>query len=290
MKTELKNIALIIIGTLIFALGISYFTIPNELSEGGIIGVTVITYYLFGWSTGIMNLIINAFLIAIGYKLLDRQTTIYTIWGIIFSSIFLYITEHTGRMLTDDSLLAAIFSGVLVGVGLGIVFRTGGTTGGSAIIARLMNKYLGWSIGMAMLIVDIFVIGGSAFIIGAEKTMYTLIAVYIGAKIVDFIIEGIDTRKAINIISHSPDLIAEKVTQEMERGVTVLKGYGAYTKQKKEILYIVINKQELMQLKKIIHSVDPEAFVVIHDVRDVFGRGFSIEDKEEDRPQIEAVK
>jgi uncharacterized membrane-anchored protein YitT (DUF2179 family) len=289
MKTEIKNIALIMIGTFIFALGISYFTLPNELSEGGIIGVTVITYYLFDWSTGVMNLIINAFLIAIGYKLLDRQTTIYTIWGIVFSSIFLYITEHIGVKLTEDSLLAAIFSGILVGVGLGIVFRTGGTTGGSAIIARLMNKYLGWSIGMAMLIVDVFVIGGSAFIIGAEKTMYTLIAVYIGAKVVDFIIEGIDTRKAINIISHSPDQIAEKVTQEMERGVTVLKGYGAYTKQKKEILYVVINKQELMQLKKIINSVDPEAFVVIHDVRDVFGRGFSIEDKEDESP-IEAVR
>jgi uncharacterized membrane-anchored protein YitT (DUF2179 family) len=289
MKTEIKNIVLIMIGTLIFALGISYFTIPNELSEGGIIGVTVITYYLFGWSTGIANLIINIFLIAIGYKLLDRQTTIYTLWGIIFSSIFLYITEHVGVMLTDDSLLAAVFSGILVGIGLGIVFRTGGTTGGSAIIARLMNKYLGWSIGMAMLVVDIIVIGFSAFIIGPEKTMYTLIAVYIGAKVVDFIIEGIDTRKAVNIISHSPDKIAEKITQEMVRGVTVLKGYGAYTKQKKEILYVVINKQELMELKKIIHSIDPEAFVVIHDVRDVFGRGFSIEDKEEESP-IEAVR
>ncbi|MEC5147117.1 DUF2179 domain-containing protein [Chitinophaga sp. 180180018-2] len=275
MKEHVKNILLIIAGALVFAAGINFLAIPNKLSEGGVIGITIVTYYYLGWSPGITNFIINAFLIVIGYRLLDKRSMIYTIFGILFCSLFLYLTEGKLAPVTTNPLLAAIFAGLLVGIGIGLVFLSGGTTGGSAIVARLFNKYFGWSLGNAMLIFDIVVILASAYIIGVEKTLYTFIAVYIGARTVDYIVDGINTKRAITIISGQTDAIAARITGELKRGATVLHGHGAYTQSPKEVLYVVIGKQELMRLKALVQETDPEAFVVIHEVHEVLGRGFS---------------
>ncbi|MES5924734.1 YitT family protein [Bacillus cereus group sp. MG9] len=274
VNQRIKEITLITIGSLLFAIGINYFAIPNRLSEGGIIGVTVVTYYLFDWSPGIVNFGLNAILLAVGYKFFDKKTMVYTIIGIVETSLFLYVTEHIEYQVNSDTLLAALFAGVFVGIGLGCMFKAGGTSGGSAILARLANQYLGWSVGKGVLIIDIVVIAGSVFIIGQEKAMYTLVAVFVGAKVIDFIVEGMDTKTAVTIISNQPDLIRETITKNMTRGVTVLEGRGGYTGKNKEVLYIVINKQELVKLKQVISRVDEDAFVVIHDVRDVLGGGF----------------
>ncbi|ABY41464.1 YitT family protein [Bacillus mycoides] len=274
VNQRIKEITLITIGSLLFAIGINYFAIPNRLSEGGIIGLTVVTYYLFDWSPGIVNFGLNAILLAVGYKFFDKKTMVYTIIGIVETSLFLYVTEHIEYQVNSDTLLAALFAGVFVGIGLGCMFKAGGTSGGSAILARLANQYLGWSVGKGVLIIDIVVIAGSVFIIGQEKAMYTLVAVFVGAKVIDFIVEGMDTKTAVTIISNQPDLIRETITKNMTRGVTVLEGRGGYTGKNKEVLYIVINKQELVKLKQVISRVDEDAFVVIHDVRDVLGGGF----------------
>ncbi|MGE0993277.1 YitT family protein [Bacillus sp. GMa5/2] len=274
VNQRIKEITLITIGSLLFAIGINYFAIPNRLSEGGIIGLTVVTYYLFDWSPGIVNFAINAILLAVGYKFFDKKTMIYTILGIVETSLFLYVTEHIEYHVNSDTLLAALFAGLFLGIGLGCMFKAGGTSGGSAILAQLANQYLGWSVGKGVLIIDIVVIAGSVFIIGQEKAMYTLVAVFIGAKVIDFIVEGMDTKTAVTIISNQPDLIREAITKNMTRGVTVLEGRGGYTGKSKEVLYVVINKQELVKLKQVISRVDEDAFVVIHDVRDVLGGGF----------------
>ncbi|MFY0253605.1 YitT family protein [Chitinophaga sp. 30R24] len=275
MKEHVKNVVLIALGALIFAVGINYLAIPNKLSEGGVIGITIVTYYFLGWSPGITNFIINVLLVIAGYKLLDKRSAVYTVLGIFFCSLFLYLTADKLAPLTTNSLLAAIFAGLLVGIGIGLVFLSGGTTGGATIIARLCNKYLGWSLGNAMLIFDIIVILASSFIIGVEKTMYTFITVYIGARTVDYVVDGLNTKRAITIISNHTSTLAAKITGELKRGATVLHGHGAYTGDPKEILYVVIGKQELMRLKSLVQATDPEAFVVIHEVHEVLGRGFS---------------
>ncbi|ASK62474.1 hypothetical protein CFK37_10095 [Virgibacillus phasianinus] len=274
MNRTTKDIILIIIGSLIFAIGINYFAIPNRLSEGGVIGVTIVTYYLFDWSPGLVNFVVNTLLLAIGYKFFSKRIIWYTVISILFTSLFLFVTDHIGQEINGDTLLAALFAGLTVGLGLGLIFRTGGTSGGSAILARLSNQLLGWSIGKGMLIIDIIVIAGSSFIIGQEKAMYTLISVYVGAKVIDIIVEGANERTAVMIISEHPDAVLEQVINKMERGLTILEGRGGYTKENREVLYLVINKQEIVQLRKIIEDIDPIAYVTVHNVQEIFRKGY----------------
>ncbi|MFJ8261207.1 YitT family protein [Rummeliibacillus sp. NPDC094406] len=273
MKKRTTDIIFIIIGAFLFALGVNLFVIPNELGEGGVTGVTIITYYLFEWSPGLVNLILNALLLIIGYKFMNRITLIYTIIAVVTNSLFLHLTEGW-HITSDEMMVNAIFGGIFVGCGIGLIIRVGGTTAGTTILARITHKCLGWSMSYGLLFFDLIVAFSSYFIIGAEKLMLTIIMLYVGTKVMEFVIEGLNTKKAITIISDKPDAIAKQVTTSMDRGVTVYSGHGYYTKTPKEILYIVISKQEIIKLKRIVQSTDPNAFVAIHDVRDVFGEGF----------------
>lgn len=277
IKKHAKNVSMILMGAFIFSLGINYFAVPNKLGEGGFTGIALLAHYLFGISPGLVIFTLNIPLYFIGYKVFGRQTLVYTIIGTNAVSFFLWMTEEWGDPLAGDLLLAALYTGVLVGVGLGLIFRVGGTTGGVDIIARLAQKYLDWSIGRTFMIFDFVVILLSAFHIGREKAMYTLVAVFVGARVIDFVVEGLNAAKGVTIISNSAVAISERVTKEMGRGVTLLKGKGAYTGTEKEVLFIVVSRPELPRLKHLIHSVDPFAFVTVHDVRDVLGEGFTYE-------------
>ncbi|MGI8315758.1 YitT family protein [Halobacillus mangrovi] len=274
MKSTFKDLSLLVIGAFVFAIGVNYFAIPNRLSEGGIIGITIVTYYLFGWSPGLINFVLNTSLLAIGYKFFTKRMTIYTILSILLSSLFLHLTIGWGENLNGDSLLAALFAGLSVGLGIGLIFKAGGTSGGSTILARLLNQFLGWSVGNAMLIIDITVIVASSFVIGKERAMYTLVAVYVGAKIIDAIIEGTEERTAVMIISDSHEEILQTITKRMSRGVTVLEAKGGYTNTNKNVLYIVINKREIIQLKKFIEEIDPNTYITTHRVQEVFRQGY----------------
>lgn len=274
MKKTMVDLLLIIAGGIIFAIAVNFYMIPNMLSEGGVIGITVVIHYLFGWSTGLVNFVLNVMLVAVGYRFFEKRSFYYTIFSIITSSIFLSVTEQYGRMLTEDTLLSAIFAGLLVGIGLGLIFRSGGSSGGSTVLARIANEYLGVSVGNAMLVIDIIVVSGSLFVIGIDKGMYTLISVYIGAKVIDFFTEGIDERVAVFIMSSRSEEIAETIIHKMSRGFTVLDGYGGYTGDNKKVLYLVINRQELAKLKKRIQEIDSTAYVTVHHVQEVIRKGF----------------
>ncbi|MGO4373428.1 YitT family protein, partial [Paenibacillus sp. MCAF20] len=252
---------------------VNLFVIPNELGEGGVTGITIILYYLFEWSPGIVNLVINGLLLIVGYRFLDRTAVLYTIIAVASNSLFLVLTDHW-RIESDEIVVNAIFGGMFVGIGIGMIIRVGGTTAGTTILARIANKYLDWNISYALLFFDLIVAFSSFFIIGAKALMLTIIMLYIGTKVMDFIIEGVNPKKAVTIISKEHQKIADQVITVMDRGVTIMHGQGYYTKNKQEILYIVISKQELSTLKKIVKSADKNAFITIHDVRDVFGEGF----------------
>ncbi|MDO3409055.1 YitT family protein [Saccharibacillus sp. CPCC 101409] len=273
MTKMITDILFIAAGAFIFALAVNLFVIPNDFGEGGVTGVTIILYYLFHWSPSIVNLIINSFLLIVGYRFLDKKTIIYTVLAVAFNSLFLHLTQGWS-LHSDEKTVNALFAGVFAGVGIGMIVRVGGTTAGTVILARLANKYLDWSISYGLLFFDLIVAFSSLFIIGPENLMFTIVLLYVGTKVMDFIIEGLNPKKAVMIISKHQHAIAEQVNRVMDRGVTVLSGHGFYTKEAKEVLYIVISKQEVSQLKKIVKEADKDAFVTIHDVRDVFGEGF----------------
>lgn len=277
---KLKNIIMIIIGSAIYSFGFVHFNMQNELGEGGFAGITLILYFVFKWDVALMNLLLNIPMFIIGWKLLGKKIFAYTIIGTVSVSVFLKIFHMYEIQigLQDDMFLVSLFAGVFVGVGLGIIFRFGGTTGGVDILARLGQKYLGWSMGKTMFMFDACVILLSWLtFLDIRSVMYTLVAVFVGARVIDFVQEGAYAARGAFIISEYQDAIANRITNEMDRGVTVLKGYGHYTKKEREILYCVIGKNEIIRLKSIITAVDPHAFVSVTETNDVMGEGFTLD-------------
>nr|WP_304218961.1 YitT family protein [Fredinandcohnia onubensis] len=281
MKLSFKSIFFILLGSAIFSFGIVHFNMQNNLAEGGFTGITLLLYFLFEFDPSYTNLILNIPLFILGWKLLGRVAFYYTMIGTISVSIFLWLFQRyqLDIPLDGDLMLAALFAGVFIGVGLGIIFRYGGTTGGVDIIARLVRKYVGWPMGRTMFLFDAVVITISLiFYLSPREAMYTLLAVFIGARVIDFMQEGAYAARGAMIISEQNDKIAEKILNEMERGVTILKGMGSYTKQEKHILYCVVGRSEVGRLKQVIISVDPHAFVSVSDVHDVLGEGFTLDE------------
>ncbi len=271
----------ILLGTAIYAFGLLYFIIPNKLTEGGVTGITVLLKYGFGISPSLTTLVLNIPLFLIGWKMLGGKQIVYTGVGIGSLTFFLWLFElliDQGWLVPfrtqQDYILASLYAGVTLGAGLGIVFRYGGTTGGSDIIARILNRKFGWSMGQVILITDVLIIGLSLFFIPIEKILYTLVAVFIASKVIDFIQEGAYAARAFMIISDHAEAIAELITKDMDRGVTLIPAIGAYSKQGKNVVYCVVSRQEIRRLSLLVKSVDPRAFMVINDVHDVQGEGF----------------
>lgn len=278
---KLKNIFFILIGSAIFSFGIVHFNMQNNLAEGGFTGITLLLYFVFSWDPAVTNLILNVPLFFIGWKLLGRSVFLYTIIGTLGVSLFLAIFQkyQIEMPLYEDLFLAALFAGVFIGIGLGIIFRFGGTTGGVDIIARLAQKYAGWTMGRTMFMFDFCVIAISLITyLNYREAMYTLVVVFIGARVIDFMQEGAYSARGAMIISEKNEEIAGKILSEMDRGATMLKATGSFTKKERDVLYCVVGKNEIVRLKSVINSVDPHAFVSVTVVHDVLGEGFTLDE------------
>jgi uncharacterized membrane-anchored protein YitT (DUF2179 family) len=278
---RIKNIFFILLGAAIFSFGLVHFNMQNNLAEGGFTGITLLLYFVFGWSPSITNLLLNVPLFFIGWKLLGRSVFLYTIIGTVGVSIFLGIFQkyQIEMPLYEDLFLAALFAGVFIGIGLGIIFRYGGTTGGVDIIARLAQKYFGWTMGRTMFMFDFGVITLSLLTyLDYREAMYTLVLVFVGARVIDFMQEGAYAARGAMIISDKNEEIAAKIMKEMDRGVTSLKAVGSYTKTERNVLYCVVAKNEIVRLKNVVNSVDPHAFVSVTVVHDVLGEGFTLDE------------
>lgn len=275
---KMKNLLMILVGSAIFSFGINYFNIANGLAEGGFTGIALLLNYLFSFPLGWFTLLANIPLFIIGWRNLGIKSMAYTIYATVAVSIFLEVFKNYGEPLQNDLFLASLYAGVTVGIGLGIIFRYGGTTGGVDIIARLVHKHWGYSIGKTMFIFDALVIGLSfVTYLDRERAMYTLVAVYVGAKVIDFVQEGVYTAKAAIIISDHAEAISDKIMSEMGRGATLLEGRGAYTRNNREVLYCVVARNEITRLKTLVQHIDPHAFVVVSDAHDVAGEGFTLD-------------
>mgnify|MGYP001325790326 CR=1 FL=1 len=281
---RLRTIVPILLGTAIYAFGLQFFVIPNQLMEGGVTGIGVLLNYALGWPLSVSTLALNIPLFLIGWRLLGKKQMAYTLMGTVSLSVFLAFWEKlieqgwiTPFHTSQDYILAALYAGVTLGAGLGIVFRFGGTTGGTDIIARIASRWRGIGIGQVILALDAVIIGASLLFIPIEKVLYTLVAVFIASKLIDFIQEGAYAAKAFSIITDRGEELAKRISEELDRGVTIMPAIGAYSGQQKQVVYCVVSRHEIRKLKAMIRNIDPRSFVVIAEVHDVLGEGFKEE-------------
>jgi uncharacterized membrane-anchored protein YitT (DUF2179 family) len=279
--SSVRSWSLLAAGTALYAFGLQYFIIPNMLMEGGVTGVAVLLNYALDLPVYLTSLIINLPLFFLGWRQLGKQAMINTLAGTLLLSLFLWVAEilvDRGwlKPFTSDNdfILVVLYAGVTLGTGLGLVFRAGGTTGGVDIIARIVHRLRGWSMGQIILTLDVLILGISLLFIPKEKVLYTLVSVFIASKIIDFIQEGAYAAKAFTIICHNPDKLAKDIAKELARGVTLLPATGAYSGDQKTVVYCVVSRFEIRKLKSLVRLHDRKAFIVINDVHDVLGEGF----------------
>lgn len=260
-------------GSFIFAFGLNYFIIANGLAEGGFTGLALIIHYLTGLPTGSVLLVLNIPLLIMGWIKWGKSFFLKTVLSVIAVSLAIDLTSTWG-LKAHDLLLAALYGGVLSGVGIGIVLRSGGSTGGVDIISRYIHEAYGLSMGKFFFLFDLIILTIVGLLFGLEIALYTLVTVYIFSLTIDRIIEGVDEAKAVIVISQATMAISQSIIREMDRGATLVKGYGAYTGRDKDVLFVVVGKYQLLRLKKIIRDHDPRAFIIINNVYEVLGEGF----------------
>lgn len=279
-----KTVFFILLGSGIYAFGLHYFVISNQLMEGGATGIALLLYYAGDLPPSLTTLALNIPLFILGWSILGKRAMRLTILGTVAVSLFLALMERLigGGWIKpfekpDDLLLVALYAGLTLGTGLGLVFRFGGTTGGGDIIARLGNKYRGWSMGQVILGFDAFVIGAALFYLPQERVLYTLVSVFVATRTIDFITEGAYAAKEFTVITDKGEALAAAITKELDRGVTLLPAVGAYSQASKNMVYCIVGRSEVRRLKTLVRTVDPQAFMVINDVHDVLGEGFKKE-------------
>lgn len=263
----------IALGSLIFAGGLNYFIIANGLAEGGFTGLALVIHYLTNWSVGIILLVLNIPLFFIGGYFWGKEFFFKTLLGVLAVSLAIDLTANWGFQ-TNDLLLGALYGGTLTGIGIGLVLRSGATTGGVDILARLIHEKTGINIGSVYFGFDLALIFLVVIFFGLEIALYTLVALFIFSRVIDRFLEGGHEARAVTVISTANQEIKKAILHELERGATLFKGIGAYTGEEKNILYVIINKQQLLPIKKIIYEIDPQAFVIVSNVFEVIGEGF----------------
>lgn len=274
LKAGLKAYSVITLGVFIFALGMNFFLAPNKIAAGGVSGLSVVILHTFGFPVGVTMLVLNVPLFLFGARILGASFGARSVYGFILLSVAVDATAPFLPTLTHDPLLASIYGGVLMGIGTGITYRVGGSTGGTAIAARLMSHYFNMSVGRALLIADGLVIVAAGIAFGPELALYGLLAVFLTMRVIDLIEEGAPYAKAALIITDRSEEISTQIMSELERGVTSLPAQGMYTKQDRNLLFVTVYQDQIGTLKQMVHDIDPAAFVVITDVHEALGEGF----------------
>jgi uncharacterized membrane-anchored protein YitT (DUF2179 family) len=261
---------LLLIGSAIAAVGLEIFLVPNRIIDGGIVGISIISYYLTDIPLGLFTFFLNVPFLLLGYKQIGKSFVISSLFSITVFSIFLEILTPVPG-LTDDVLLATVFGGVILGVGVGLILRKGGSLDGTEIIALILTKKTLFSVGQIIMIFNVFIYSAAALVLGWDRALYSMLAYFIAHKAIDIVMEGFDEAKAVIIVTDYGEEIAEAITARLGRGVTFLEGRGGFSKDSKSVLYSVVTRLEISKLRSIIADMDENAFVTINDVSDVMG-------------------
>ncbi|WP_163102042.1 YitT family protein [Peribacillus alkalitolerans] len=272
-----RRIFAIVIGAILMGVGIEEFLVPNKILDGGIVGISIILGHLSGWKLGYFIFILNIPFFYIGYKQIGKTFALSTLLGITILSITTVLL-HDVPVVTEDLLLATVFGGIILGIGVGIVIRYGGSLDGTEILAILMSKRFPFSVGELIMFFNIFIFGTAGFVFGWNRAMYSLIAYFIAFKVIDIVITGLDESKSAWIISDKHNEIGSAILARLGRGVTYLQGEGAYTGDDKKVIFCVITRLEEAKLKAIVEELDSSAFLAFSNISEVRGGRFKKRD------------
>ena len=273
---NLVDILFDVVGTGIFAISINVFTAPNNIAPGGVSGIAIIFNYLFGIPIGLFSLLLNIPILLLGMKVIGRGFLLRTLRTLLISTVMIdYVTIHLPAY-TSDYLLATIYGGVLMGLGLGIVFLRDTTTGGTDILGRvLLYRFPQIPLGQMIFVIDCVILVASGIVFQSLETiLYGMICIFVCSKLIDVVLYGTNTGKMVLIVSDHAKEISKAVIEQLDRSATFLKGEGAYSGQEKPVLMCVVSRQQFHHLKKIVHLVDPRAFLVVSEVGETYGEGF----------------
>lgn len=274
-KLVLKVIAMTF-GAILAGIGLELFLVPNDVTDGGITGISVMLSHISDLPVGAFILTLNIPFLIIGYKIIGRTFTLLALYGIIvFSLSTSYL--HNSEAFTNDILLAAVFGGIILGAGVGIGIRAGGSLDGIEILSLVVSKKFPFSVGEFVLFFNLFILFAAGFVFSWESAMYSFIAFFIAFKVIDLVLVGLDESRSLIIVTNKPDEIGNAIMEEMNCSVTYLEGTGSYSKDVKKIVYCVITRLEETKIKELLEEYDPEAFMTISNVSEArggrFGRG-----------------
>ena len=272
MKTKHKNIyhnvsrvLFIILGATLSSIALETFLIPNNIIDGGVVGISIMVSYITKIPLGVFTFLLNAPFFILGYKQIGKTFTFCTLFAVLCLSIGVSFFTPIHEV-TNDVFLAAIFGGIIQGLGVGLIIRNGGSLDGTEIVAIILDKRISFSIGEIVMFFNLFILGISGFLFGWNRAMYSLIAYFIAFKVIDIVVEGLDESKAVTIVSAEYQEISEAIMARLGRGLTLLDGRGAYKGVPTSVLYVVVSRLEVAKLKSIVYSFDQDALVTIGNV------------------------
>ena len=269
----LKECFIVSIACIIMAFNTNYFYLGNKLAQGGVSGLSLIIHYITEIDISYIYFALNIPLIIVAYIFIGKDFVFKTLFATIILTIFLKVFGSF-RGPIDDILMASIFGGGINGIAIGIIFYAGGSSGGTDIIAKIINQHYGVAIGKVLLTIDFIILSMVAFIFGKVIFMYTLISLLVSSKMIDIIQEGIYSAKGVTIITNRVEELRKKIMEDTGRGITLINAKGAYTQKEIGMLYCVVGKYQLMKVKSIVKELDPMAFMIVSQVHEVIGKGF----------------
>jgi uncharacterized membrane-anchored protein YitT (DUF2179 family) len=273
----LRRAVFIVIGSALVSVGLEIFLVPNNIIDGGITGISIIASHLSGLPLGLFLFLLNLPFLFLGYKQIGKTFAVSTLFAVALMAIGTTLL-HPVKPLTIEPLLASVFGGIILGVGIGLVIRSGGSLDGTEIVAILANKKTPFSVGEVVMFINIFILASAGFVFNWDSAMFSLIAYYIAFKAIDVTIEGFDESKSVWIISDKSRTIGDAILSRLGRGVTYLHGEGAFTGGSKRVIFCVITRLEEAKLKSLVEELDPAAFLAIGNIHDVRGGRFKKRD------------
>lgn len=264
----------IIFGAALVGLAFNIFLLPARLAAGGVSGISTILYELFQFNPAYVQWLINIPLLLLGVLLVGKEFSMKTLVGTFFVPFVIWVTADM-KLAVENPLLSAIYGGIMLGVGLGIVYRGNGSTGGTALIAQLVKKYSGLSSGFSQLLVDGLVVITSAFVFNFELALYAMIAIYVTSKVIDFVQLQTSPTKLVLIITDKEEEVQSIIRNDINRGLTKIKTIGGYSNQEKTMILCVVEQSEAVYFKKLLQTKEPSSFVIFLNASEILGRGFS---------------